>query len=221
MTHTTVLISYTVECAFLFVTWTTLPLSVTATRRVPSGDHATSHTLRAGQKQKKAKWTRTPPSNCAVHTIVCVAILVMRIDLSSLPVATKVPSGEIAQRALCKYKEASAQQHTTTATYPFPVRFPRRLFHQHLSDIRRLPFLRLHASPPSPLLQSPCFGGNERSQTANLLRIAASNQNESKQNQKLTVCHFPPLRRHLAATARHRPSRCQLHRKTSVVTGSM
>ena len=38
--HTGMLILYTVECALLFVTWMTLPLIVTATRRVPSGDHA-------------------------------------------------------------------------------------------------------------------------------------------------------------------------------------
>ena len=38
-------ILYTVECALLFMTWMILPPPVTATRRVPSGDHATLYIL--------------------------------------------------------------------------------------------------------------------------------------------------------------------------------
>ena len=45
MMHTSLLILYTVECALLLVTSMTLPPFVTATRRVPSGDHAISRTL--------------------------------------------------------------------------------------------------------------------------------------------------------------------------------
>ena len=45
-------ILYTVECALLFVIWMTLPSPVTATRRVPSGDHATPYTLMWCQKKK-------------------------------------------------------------------------------------------------------------------------------------------------------------------------
>ena len=53
MIHTPLTILYTVECALLFVTWMTLPLYVTATRRFPSGDHATSYTLMRRQIKKK------------------------------------------------------------------------------------------------------------------------------------------------------------------------
>ena len=111
MMHTVVLILYTVECALLFVTWMTLPPVVTATRRNPSGDHATSHTLHDGQKQKMNKWARTPPSHCAVYILVCEAILVMQSEQPRLPVATKVPSEEIAHPSTCKHK-----QHQTSST---------------------------------------------------------------------------------------------------------
>jgi len=90
-------IVYTVECALLFVTWMTLPLRVTAARRFPSGDHATSHTCDAPMsKHRKEKRAHTTSSHCTVYTFACVAILVMQSDLSVLPVANKLPSGEIA-----------------------------------------------------------------------------------------------------------------------------
>ena len=102
--HTYVLLSYTTECALLLVTSMTtlssekIPLTA-ATRRVPSGDHATSRTLHDGQNKKESKENkkmRTKLSHCTVYTFSCVAILVMQSDLSQLPDATKVPSGEIA-----------------------------------------------------------------------------------------------------------------------------
>ena len=60
MTHTDVLTLYTVECVLLFVTWMTLPPPVTATRRVPSGDHATTDTLTWCQIKKKKGQPGTP-----------------------------------------------------------------------------------------------------------------------------------------------------------------
>ena len=51
MMHTGLSILYTVECALLSVTWMTSPLHVTPTRRVPSGDHATSYILHDGQNK--------------------------------------------------------------------------------------------------------------------------------------------------------------------------
>ena len=126
------LISYTVECAFLFVTWTTLPLSVTATRCVPSGDHATSHTLRAGQKQKMNKCARTALLHSTMCTFACVAILVMQSVLSQLTVATKVPSGEIEHPYTCKHEQhqISNTSRTGNKTHPICVRLNSRLLDQ-------------------------------------------------------------------------------------------
>ena len=62
MMHTFALIECTVECALLLVTWMTRPLSslpVTATRRVPSGDHATSINLALMWCQNKEGQTNT------------------------------------------------------------------------------------------------------------------------------------------------------------------
>jgi len=90
---------YTVACALLFVTWMTLPPIVTATRRVPSGDHATFHTCHVvvkSQNKREQKAAHTSSSNFTVYTFACVAILMMQSKLSSVQVANKVPSGEIA-----------------------------------------------------------------------------------------------------------------------------
>ena len=83
------------------------------------------------RNKREDKWARTPPSHFAVYTVVCVAILVMQSDLSSLPVATKVPSGEIAHPNTCKHN-----QHQTSSTskakktYVTRVRLNRRLLDQ-------------------------------------------------------------------------------------------
>lgn len=70
--RTFVLILYTVECELLFVTWMTRPSLVTATRRLPSGDHATPYAFNkmtsAHKGQKDAYMIITV---CCVHLCLC------------------------------------------------------------------------------------------------------------------------------------------------------
>ena len=71
MTRTRMLILYTVECTLLFVTSMTSPSSVTPKRRVPSGDHATSFTLRDGQNQREQRGTYITTTLYSVHRCLC------------------------------------------------------------------------------------------------------------------------------------------------------
>ena len=76
----------------------------------------------------------------------------MQSNLSSLPVATKVPSGEIAHPYTCKHKQhqtssaAAAAEQKQRKTYPTRVRFNGRLLdqllHHHDYHTSRFPFLQ-------------------------------------------------------------------------------
>ena len=125
-------------------------------RRQDASRRATTRhpaTYCCGVRTKKDKWARTPPlSQSAVYTFSCVAILVMQSDLSSLLVATKVPSREIAHALTCKHK-----QHQTSSTskarksYSLCVRCNSRLLDQlmrhcvHHSSL--FPFLQPQQRP--------------------------------------------------------------------------
>ena len=111
------------------------------------------------QKRANAR-VRTGKRHCTVYTIACVAILVMQSEPSLLPVATKVPSGEIAHEYTCDHNQQfsitismgrAARQKQRKTTYIMRVRRSSRLLdqvmHHYDQHFSRFFFLQLQLLP--------------------------------------------------------------------------